>query len=1040
MQRILGPSLGIVRWLGLCFMASLRAPAAWLLLAILPYGAQTNAAWGQDSISQMYHKSWTSRDGAPDNIEQIAQGVDGFLWLATDNGLYHFDGRSFERYTPPGGGSLLSDSLYALNVTRDGSLWVSYFFGGGLTRIRDGKITNFTTRDGLQSGQIYSVVQGQDGSFWISGPRGLQTITGSRVSDVEIERGVPHTFADLAMDTEGNLWAAFRGTLFVLPRRAHRFLVAESWPGGDPHSVGSAVDKGIWFWRRDGALDRFELSEGRIIKTAVSSTAHALEIAPATDGSLWIATQRGGVEHLPANFQAEAGGKNGQPEIFTSREGLTSDSADSVIEGREGSIWVATAKGLDQFRPMPFHPVDLGQGVPVVLPQGNPDPRMLVGTGCLVRLLANPPACVSGSYHEWTRSLYTSDDGTLWIGTFTRLLRFARGKFSAQAMPANLNDLSWPALTIVEDDRHRIWVSVGLDNGLFRFDGKQWQKDGGYSGLPKARALAARRDHAGAVWFGFVDGRAARISNDGVRVFGKSEGLDIGGIKVFALSGDDVWLGGDTGVAVVRDGRFVSLHLTGEELFRGVTGLAFAPDGALWISQSSGVLRIDKAELSSSVLHPGYAARYQSFDSHDGLQGIPHPIVGLGSAWMAPDGRLYVATSTSLQWIDPLHLSHNDLPPPVWITNWKADDQAGVWPSVAITLKPHLEALQINYAATSLLIPERVQFRYRLDGYDEAWIEAGTRREAFYSKLPPGRYVFRVIACNNSGVWNDNGASFVFTVPPTFTQTFWFKLAIAGAVALLVWYVFSLRLAQLKARMYERMQERIAERERIARDLHDTFFQGIQGLLLRFNTATSQLKKDEPARIIFEETLKQSDQVMLEGRELVLDLRAFASEPQDLPTALADYGKSMQVDYPCEFVVAVNGNIRPLNSMVCDELIKIGKEVLSNAFRHSGAPRIEAELNYGPSELQLRFRDNGTGIDPKILKDGSREGHWGLPGLRERARNIAARLEIWSRAGAGAEVEVRLSADVAYAQNRPRGMAAKLRDLWFGRERRPSDL
>jgi len=338
--------------------------------------------------------------------------------------------------------------------------------------------------------------------------------------------------------------------------------------------------------------------------------------------------------------------------------------------------------------------------------------------------------------------------------------------------------------------------------------------------------------------------------------------------------------------------------------------------------------------------------------------------------------------------------------------------------------------LEIGYTATSLLVADRVRFRYRLEGYDRGWIEAGSRRQAFYSNLPPRVYTFRVAAANGSGVWNDNGASITLTVPPTFSQTIWFEALCVAAFGGLCVFGYRLRLHQLTEGLRQRMYERLAERERIARDLHDTFFQSVQGLLLRFHTATSRLPQDHPTRHILEEALKQSDQVMLEGRDLLLDLRATASESPDLPAAFAAFGKEMQACHACKFDAAVSGEACPLHPVVFEEVWRIGKEALGNAFRHSGAKAIEAELNYEPQELRIRIRDDGIGIDPEILKQGRREGHWGLPGMRERATKIGARLEIWSRAGAGTEIELRLDANVAYARGSQRRVANKLRDFW----------
>src|SRR5499425_2394626 len=324
-----------------------------------------------------------------------------------------------------------------------------------------------------------------------------------------------------------------------------------------------------------------------------------------------------------------------------------------------------------------------------------------------------------------------------------------------------------------------------------------------------------------------------------------------------------------------------------------------------------------------------------------------------------------------------------------------------------------------------------------MEGRGGEWRGSQGRRPASYTTLRPGHYRFLVMACNNDGIWNEAGATWNFEILPTFYQTSWF-LAICALGALIGLYVlYLLRLKQVARQIRGRMEVQHAERERIARDLHDTFFQGIQGLLLRFNTATSLLRKDEPARRIFEETLKQSDQVMLEGRELVLDLRVTVSEPTDLPTAFADFGEGMRKGGSCDFKVVVNGTIRALHPVVFEELFKIGKEALGNAFRHSGAHSVEAELNYERSELRIRIRDDGAGIESAILRQGHREGHFGLPGMRERAQKIGAHLDVWSRAGAGTEVELRIAACVAYVSAPNHSWLWNLRRLWPGTKHEP---
>jgi hypothetical protein len=356
----------------------------------------------------------------------------------------------------------------------------------------------------------------------------------------------------------------------------------------------------------------------------------------------------------------------------------------------------------------------------------------------------------------------------------------------------------------------------------------------------------------------------------------------------------------------------------------------------------------------------------------------------------------------------------NFLPPPISVKSILAN---GLRFAAAgeLGLPKRTESVEIDYTALSLTIPRRVFFRYKLDGVDGDWQPAVSRRQAFYANLHPGHYRFQVIACNNDGVWNDAGAAFDFIIPATFIQSSLFKALCWAAFVASLFLAYRLRMSRVTGQLRARMHARAAEREQIARDLHDTFFQSIQGLLLRFHTATSRLQADHPAREMFEDALKQSDEVMAEGRDLLVDLHATTSKPNDLPTALADYGEQMREGRSCNFKVALNGGVRPLHPIIFEELSRIGKEAIGNAFRHSTARSIEAELNYESNELRMRVRDDGSGIDADILKEGHRDGHLGLPSMRERAKNIGAQLDLWSRSGVGTEIEVRIPASLAYS-------------------------
>jgi signal transduction histidine kinase len=332
-----------------------------------------------------------------------------------------------------------------------------------------------------------------------------------------------------------------------------------------------------------------------------------------------------------------------------------------------------------------------------------------------------------------------------------------------------------------------------------------------------------------------------------------------------------------------------------------------------------------------------------------------------------------------------------------------------------VALPPHTTDLQIDYTATSLAMPQHVRFRYKLEGVDADWKEAGARRQAFYTNLGPGAYQFTVLAANEDGVWTAEGRSLAFSIAPAWYQTQWFRLLCVLAAIVLLALAYRLRINQVMVAMRARLEERLMERERIARDLHDTLLQGLQGLTLHFQAVAARIPKNEPTHDMMEEALTLADEVMVESRNRVKDLRASTQMQGDLPAALAAIGQPLAQEQATKFSVAIEGAPRKLHPIVREEAFSIGREALLNAFRHAGARKIEVEVSFKPGDLRVRVRDDGCGIEPDVLESGGRSGHWGLIVMRERASKIKGHVEIWSRKGDGTEIELRVPASMAYS-------------------------
>jgi signal transduction histidine kinase len=516
------------------------------------------------------------------------------------------------------------------------------------------------------------------------------------------------------------------------------------------------------------------------------------------------------------------------------------------------------------------------------------------------------------------------------------------------------------------------------------------------------------------------------LDGQDVRTF-SSDGLHIGNVTFIGGRGDHVWAVGQLGFAIFDGRRFHTIVGESDAEFKGISGVVETDNGDFWSNQSTGVARIPAAEVASRMHDVPHELRYQLFDFRDGVPGSATPIGPLPAAVLAGDGRIWMSGSNGTYWVDPARMYRNPIPPPVTIEGIYAGNTR--YDPSAMSRLPVLPSnVRIEYTALSLSVPERVRFRYLLEGVDDGWQDAGTRRTAYYTKLPPGQFRFHVIACNNDGVWNQTGSVALIAVPSAFFQTSWFMALCVCAVGGLLWGAYLLRMRSIAAQLNGRLEVRVAERTRIARELHDTLLQSFQGLMLRLQVVNKLLPEGK-AKEQLEKTLERGDQAIAEGRSAVLDLRSCAFTVNNLSEAVNAAGNELSGENRAAFDLVVEGPPRDLQPIIRDELYCIAREALRNAFTHARALHIEAEISYGQREFRLRVRDDGEGIPPEILEQG-RPGHYGLPGIRERARQIGAELTVWSRAGSGTEIELRLPASIAYGTSPLRFRFRAFRRKW----------
>jgi signal transduction histidine kinase len=453
-------------------------------------------------------------------------------------------------------------------------------------------------------------------------------------------------------------------------------------------------------------------------------------------------------------------------------------------------------------------------------------------------------------------------------------------------------------------------------------------------------------------------------------------------------------------------------------------------DGALWLHLACGFVRISKRDVDAWSRDSTTRFDLKLYDALDGARA------GRGTFEPAhartANGQLWFAVDSVLQMIDPQQLAHNDLPPPVHIGQVRADDQ--IYDATnGLRLPPRIRNLAIEYTALSFVAPEKMRFRYKLEGQNQNWHEVVNERQVQYTNLAPGPYRFRVMASNNSGVWNEAGDTLSFSIAPAYYQTGWFAAIVVLGIAMLLWAAYRLRIRQVQHAFDQTLDARVAERTRIARDLHDTLLQSFQGALLRFHSAANVVAtRPDEARQRLEQAMDQAEAAITEGRNAVHGLRSSATTTNDLANGIAAIVLQLTSDGsrgPVPLIdVAIDGTSRDLNPVVRDEAYQIAGEALRNAVKHAGARQVTVTIHYESRQLRLTIHDDGKGIDAETMARQQVEGHFGLPGMYERAAIVKGRLEVRSAMSGGTEIELSVPAATAYRPSR--------RTSWWSRLRR----
>ena len=1011
-----------------------------MCLAQRVYAVDPNRA-----ISQYLREDWGLERGFTGGaVTSIAQGSDGSLWIGTERGLVRFDGLNFLVFQRQIPATLPIGGVQELVTDSQSNLWV-LLANTTVLRYHDGK---FDPGHSQAEVGITSIGRRRDGSALLAslalGPLAYHE---GRFDVLTTSPGAGGSAAGTAVindELSSRLsWATGVAT--------HRFAK----PNASVVAVAETSDGIVWLGTRDKGL--FYLKDGQVYGVPRGVEDGEINcLLPLENGELWVGTNKGILrwsgskltrEGVPAALSKVAvlsairdrdgniwiGSSHGL--IRFNARGVSSDevagafdfAVNTLFEDREGDIWVGTTRGIERLRDSPFVSYAVAKGL---------------------RSESGGPVYVDSEERTWFAPLYgglhwlkegeieqvtaggldkdvvysiTGSRDELWVGRqrggLTRL-RFTGGGFETKTY-THADGLLQDSVYAVHQSRDgAVWAGT-LSGGVSELKDGKFTSYTTANGMPSNTVTSMAEGADGTMWFATPVGLTSLL-HGGWRSYGERDGLPSPDIDcLFEDSNRVLWIGTTSGLAYLSSGTLHTPRDVPQSLREQIFGVAEDGRGWLWVATANHVLRVNRDRLLSGVVRGEDVREYGTADGLNGVEGVKRQ----QSVVADPVGRMWFSMNHGLSVVDPVRAASGGSPVLAKIDGVSAD-------GVPIDLKTPVripsvrQRMTFSFSGVSLSAPERVRYKYRLDGFDRDWSEPAGVREAIYTNLDPGSYTFRVIACNGDGVWNMDGPSLKVTVVPAFYQTNWFLLLCAAAVAALAWGVYQWHVGQMTSRMDIQFIERLSERTRIARELHDTLLQSFQGLILHFQTARDLIPKNpSEAGKSLDSALESADQAMVEGRNAIYDIRSSTLGDDDLVHAITTLGRELGANREDgtgpKFSVVEEGTAKALDPIFRDDVYHIVREALRNSFKHSEAQKIEAEITYGKRLLRVRIRDDGKGIDRKVLAEGERAGHWGLPGMRERAKRISGQLAVWSEPGAGTEVELNLPGSLVYESASP---------------------
>ncbi len=925
------------------------------------FGVGAQALEPTTPLANFGRQTWVMENGLPQNtVQALAQTRDGFIWLGTEGGLVRFDGTNFVVFDQNSKPALPGNDVQCLLATDDGALWIGTT--DGLARLKDGAVTTFTTSNGLPGNSIRSLQQGRQGLVIVTTENGEAGVEGSRVEPILYDK-LQGTVALFEADLADKTHVLVNKTTLEVDQSGHtqRWIAGKDLPGTRIQTAYADRSGALWIGTNGGLVRWAADKIGRFPVTDPLASASILSVLEDREGNIWVGTETGGLHIL----------RDERFRTFGTHDGLFSDATTSVVEDNAGTLWVGTS----------------GYGLDALTRNGASITK--------VKTLE----VKDGLSSDVILSLAAAPNGDMWVGTPDGLNRIRKGVVTSFTSADGLPDDFVRSLLVDADGSLWIGTRRGLAHWISgRKDIETYTQA---TGLGSDLVGAMARDMHGNLWVATLAGlsRLQGAPHPNISNFTSADGLSSNVITALLPRSDGTLLIGTQGHGWnIWDGKRFSPVASSGLNHTTIHAILDDERGHLWFATANGIARCD-CDMAGGCSH------WMEFGPADGLRGREMATNSHPSAWRSRDGWLWFATPKGLVAADPAHFPVNTLPPPVALVRFAADDVDQPLHGAA-PLKVHAghNHFQFDYAGLSFTAPQKVRYRFMLEGFDHQWTEAGARRSAYYTNIPPGSYTFRVQASNNDGVWNTAGAAFAFVLQPHFYQTIWFYILMAALAAAFV--VLLLRLRLLRAEREFRAV--LAERNRIAREVHDTLAQGYVGVSVQLEVLSELLRTNNTENAIrqLDGTRQHVREGLAEARQSIWALRSQDGGENTLPVKLRR-ATELANGHGVEATFGLYGAYRPMPPGMEREFLRVGQEAIHNVKKHAGATHLSVQLEYGPAEIALVVRDDGRGFE---MSDDFQApaGHFGMTGMRERADAIGGTLEVTSEPGMGTTVRLQV--------------------------------